>query len=254
MAVEFKAADTSQRAIRSHVACRDFIVSCALSGLRDAKVIQHLSDVVKESSWAHAIVPIAEKSHWYRTDSNIDRILSLESQSAFLRGTQLIEEYNVLPTSSWVYYDPFGAFGEVVSARARLKDPSPSDIFANLRKMGLGSVAERLHLLKKMADEDANEPSMHIKSLQSLEQFLIAERWLKQPRIGLSPDGLLQIEWLLEDGGLLAIWFLADGRVQFVATQGETGANTNKDRVSGVFGKDDMLRAVLPFTKELIRQ
>ena len=254
MTLDYRVRDTSQRAMRSHAAQGEFIVSHALGGAHDISVIRYLVDALNKSNRPYAFLSIANEIQLHSADTYLVTAPLVQYQSLFLRGTQLVDEHNILPTSGWMQNEPSGAFGEVVSTRSTVREPSHKDVFDNLRKMGLERAANRLTLLKKMADEDANEPAMQIKSLQHVAQFLISERWLKQPRVGLSPDGLLQIEWLLQGGGVLAMWFLIDGRVQFVATEGNSSGGNDGNRVSGVFRKDDMLRAVFPFTRGLIRE
>ena len=255
MELDYKVGDTSQSAVRSDVAHWDFIVSCALGGVHDANLIQYLADAHKRGTFlSNAIVTLAHPVQLYNANRYSANRPYGEYHSFILRGTQIVDEHDLLSTGGWVQNKPLGAFEEGLGGWSTVQSPSHGEIFANLSGMGLEQVASRLTSLKKMADEDTNEPSMQLKSLQNLAQFLISERWLKQPRIGLSPDGLLQIEWLLNEGGLLAIWFLVDGRVQFAAVEGKTQMGTEANRVSGVFRKDDMLRAVLPFTRGLVRE
>ena len=255
MEMDYKVGDTSQSAARSDVAHWDFIVSCALGGVHDANLIQYLADAHKHGTFPNnAIVTLAHPVQLYNTNRYSANRPDGEYHYFLLRGTQLVDEHDLLSTGGWVRDKPLGAFVETVGGWLTVQSPSHREIIANLRGKGLDQVANRLSMLKKLADEDTNEPSMQLKSLQNLAQFLISERWLKQPRIGLSPDGLLQIEWRLNEGGLLAIWFLVDGRVQFAAVEGKTQTGTGANRVSGVFRKDDMLRAVLPFTRGLVRE
>ena len=126
------------------------------------------------------------------------------------------------------------------------------EIIGVLRLQGLDSVADRISYLLRVSAGDTDEPPLHIDSLRYLAQFLFTERHLKSPRIGVSPDGMLQIEWLSDSIGILAMWFLVDGNIQFAAIEGKSQAGIERRRVSGVLSKEDTMRAVRPFTSGLV--
>lgn len=69
------------------------------------------------------------------------------------------------------------------------------EVSAVLRQHGLEAAAERLNLLGILIAEDDNEPCLEIESVKALASFLVTERQLPEPRIGVTPDGLVQIEW-----------------------------------------------------------
>lgn len=122
------------------------------------------------------------------------------------------------------------------------------EISAVLKLLGFDQVADRLNRLQRIAADDATEPSMSIDSLRSLARLLVIKRPVRPPRIGVSPDGTLQIEWRLENRGILAMWFLTDGRIQFAGIEGRNGVGIQPKRVSGTLSEVEMMQAIRPFT------
>ena len=121
------------------------------------------------------------------------------------------------------------------------------DIISELRLIGLDSAADRLSYLESLADEDPDEPSILLKSLQHLALFLTSERHLGNPQIGVSPDGLLGAQWRAENDAVVVMEFLADGLIRFAAISAPAKCDVEKQRVSGVLGKRETLQAVQPF-------
>ena len=113
-----------------------------------------------------------------------------------------------------------------------------------LRSAGMISVANRIAYLSRAAAEDPEDDPIDPDSLRRLTRFLIEERQLPRPRIGVSPGGIMQIEWRIAGGGILAMEFPPDGRICFAAVSGG-------ERVSGTLGKDAAMRAVKPFVDRL---
>ena len=64
--------------------------------------------------------------------------------------------------------------------------PAPR-LTAALRESGLEQSADRLGYLERLADEDRDEEPIAIASLRHLTSFLMDERHLGQPEIGVSP-------------------------------------------------------------------
>ena len=125
------------------------------------------------------------------------------------------------------------------------------DIIVVLRLHGLDKAADRLYYLQLAAADDPDEASIELESLRQLARFLIVEQRLPHPRIAVSPDGLMQIEWHTEDSGIIAVKFLLDGKVQFAGVAGRIGQGIERERVSGTLQKDDMMRALHPFISRL---
>ena len=69
------------------------------------------------------------------------------------------------------------------------------EIIAVLRSFGLDAIADRLNYLRQLVEDDPDESSIAIESLRAMALFLMSERQLAAPQIGVTPDGLAQIEW-----------------------------------------------------------
>ena len=123
-----------------------------------------------------------------------------------------------------------------------------AEIIAVLRLFGLDVVANRLVYLCSLADDDPDEPRIEIESLRAMALFIMSERHLLDPRIGVTPDGLIQIEWRVPDNGVLAMVFLTSGLIQFAAVSGPYQPEIDRWSVNGTLPKDGTLSAVEPFT------
>ena len=95
-------------------------------------------------------------------------------------------------------------------------------------------------------DAAPDEPAIVLASLRELALFLLSQRRLVEPEIGLGPDGLLLAEWASTERGVLAMKFLADGIIQFAGVSGAGGAGPRL-RVHGRLPKDRALDAVRAF-------
>ena len=124
-----------------------------------------------------------------------------------------------------------------------------------LREHDLAPVAGRLRLLRELADDAPEEPWMNVDSARELARFLLSERWLPCPQIGVSPDGLAHAEWALpgDDGdtsgsGILAMEFLDSGLIRFAAVSPpSTQGDVHRMRVNGTLPKTEAVQAVQPF-------
>ena len=123
-----------------------------------------------------------------------------------------------------------------------------AEIIAVLRLFGLDVVASRLVYLCSLADDDPDEPHIEIESLRAMALFIMSERNLLDPRIGVTPDGLIQIEWRVPDTGVLAMAFLPSGLIRFAAISGPHQPETDRWSVNGTLPKEGTLSAVEPFT------
>ena len=125
------------------------------------------------------------------------------------------------------------------------------EILAVLRLHGIAESANRLSYLYHISKDDPNETQIEIESLRSLAWFLIGERQLKPPRIGISPEGMVQIEWRAQNSGILAMKFLSNGQIQFAGITGGVAEGTERDRISGICRTEDMMQALRPFISKL---
>ena len=125
------------------------------------------------------------------------------------------------------------------------------EIVAVLRLFDLHKIANRLGYLRQLGKNDPDEPSMSIESLRALALFLMSERQLPDPQIGVTPDGLAQIEWRFPTSGILAMEFLSSDLIRFAAISASAQSGIQRLRVNGTLPKDAALAAVRPFTTRL---
>ena len=125
------------------------------------------------------------------------------------------------------------------------------EIIAVLRLFDLNAIADRLSYLRQLVEDDPDEPSMALESLRAMALFLMSERQLAAPQIGVTPDGLAQIEWRFPTKGILAMEFLSSGLIRFAATSAPAQPGIERLSVNGTLHKDAVLEAVRPFTVRL---
>ena len=125
------------------------------------------------------------------------------------------------------------------------------EIIAVLRLFDLNAIADRLSYLRQLVEDDPDEPSMALESLRAMALFLMSERQLAAPQIGVTPDGLAQIEWRLPTNGILAMEFLSSGLIRFAAISAPAQPGIERLNVNGILHKDAVLEAVRPFTARL---
>ena len=125
------------------------------------------------------------------------------------------------------------------------------EVSAVLRQNGLEASAERLNQLGSLMAEDDNEPRFEIESVKALASFLMTERQLPEPRIGVTPNGFVQIEWPVQSSGTLAMEFLPSGLIRFAAISGPARLGDERLRVNGTLPKDKALAAIQLFSSQL---
>lgn len=141
----------------------------------------------------------------------------------------------------------YKAVGREVAAARIVAASKPLEIVAALRLTGQHRLAGRIDYLHGLVDDDPDEPSIVVSSLRELALFLVSERRFGEPEIGLSPDGFLQAEWSVKNGGVLVMNFLPDGIIQFAAVAKYAIGDDRSRRVNGMLPKDEALATVRPF-------
>ena len=122
------------------------------------------------------------------------------------------------------------------------------EIITALRLFGLDAVADRLGYLCSLAYDDADEAPIEMESLRAMTLFLMSQRQLRDPQIGVTPDGSMQIEWRLPSNGILAMEFLLSGLIRFAAISAPAQRGVDRLSVNGTLPVDSTLEAVRPFT------
>ena len=125
------------------------------------------------------------------------------------------------------------------------------EIVAVLRMFGLDPIADRLGYLRSLVDDDPDEPTIEIESLRAMALFIMSERQLLDPRIGITPAGLIQIEWRIPNNGILAMEFLPSGLIRFAAISSPDSREGDRWRVNGTLPKEEAMTAVQPFTARI---
>lgn len=120
-------------------------------------------------------------------------------------------------------------------------------IIAVLRWWGREAIADRLIYLRGLARSDPDEPPMVVESLRAMAHFLMSERQLPDPQIGVTPDGFVQIEWRVMTSGILAMEFLPSDLIRFAAVSGPARRGVDRRTVNGTLRKDEALAAIQPF-------
>ena len=125
------------------------------------------------------------------------------------------------------------------------------EIIAVLRSFGLDAIADRLNYLRQLVEDDPDKPSIALESLRAMALFLMSERELAAPQIGVTSDGLAQIEWRFPTNGILAMEFLSSGLIRFSAISAPAQRSVERLSVNGTLHKDAALEAIRPFTSRL---
>ena len=113
-----------------------------------------------------------------------------------------------------------------------------------LRESGLEESVDRLGYLQRLADEDPDEEPFEIASLRHLTSFLLDERHLGQPEIGVTPDGVALAQWRVPGNGILTMEFLDSGFIRFAGTSGPGSQDGESLRVSGTLPRTKALQAI----------
>ena len=112
----------------------------------------------------------------------------------------------------------------------------------------VGRTGTGLSYLHRIVEDDQDEPSINLDSLRKLALFLLSERRLGNPQLGVNPNGLILAEWPVGEKGVLAMEFLASGGIRFAAISGPAQSGVETKRISGTLSKSETLNAVRPFT------
>ena len=132
-----------------------------------------------------------------------------------------------------------------------MKAASENEIIDLLRDVELEPIADRLVYLQECVADDPEEEPMDLESLKQFASFIMSERQLRQPRIGVNPDGFIQAEWELTTDGGIAMNFLPSGFIEFAAISAPATHKVQRIRVSGTLAKDNALRDLAPFFSRL---
>ena len=117
---------------------------------------------------------------------------------------------------------------------------------AELAAYGLDEVKERVNQLLQLIREDDEQEAADTRSLEHFVRFIISNRHLPQPDLGVSPRGHLQATWRVREHGIVVLAFRPDGRVRYSGASGPSVPGQTRDKVSGVDAPTAALKAVSP--------
>ena len=145
---------------------------------------------------------------------------------------------------TWFFWRP--------SWRPQMESASTNaEIIAILRLFDLEAIANRLAYLQHLVEDDPEDCSINIESLRSFACFLMSERQLTDPQIGVTANGLIQIEWVFRTNGILAMEFLPSRMIRFAGISDSNEAGSERPHVNGTLPADQALVAVQPFISML---
>ncbi len=127
-------------------------------------------------------------------------------------------------------------------------------IVSELEQSDLGIAADRLRYLREVTEDDHDEVPIQLASLRHLSRFLNAERHMATSRIGVGPDGLVQMDWRTSDRGIVAMKFLPDGKIQFAGLAGPVRRGQVRKRIGGTLHKAEAMTALQPFLSGIASQ
>ncbi len=113
-----------------------------------------------------------------------------------------------------------------------------------LNVLGIGRVAGRLSELSDIADEEPEQAPISIDSLRQLVHFIVNERDLGDPRVGLSEDGTLTADWKISDQGALAVWFFENAVPRFAAISSPYREGVQRRKLSGSVRSEKIIPAL----------
>ena len=131
-----------------------------------------------------------------------------------------------------------------MSIQASVEYETRTEMTAALRGSGLEQSADRLGYLFRLADEDPDEEPIATASLRHLTSFLMDQRHLGQPDIGVSPNGAALAQWRVMVNGILALEFLDSGLIRFAGASGSDRQDGESLRVSGTLPKNKALQSI----------
>ena len=133
-------------------------------------------------------------------------------------------------------------------------DPRTDEIVRDLEARQRFTAAERVTYLLSLDGDDPDEEPINIESLRWFAELLRRCSTLPDPRIGVKPNGLVQIEWLLDPPGIVALTFLADGLIRIYAAFDEPERMPNCAPINSTLTPAEAEVAMQPFIDRLLRR
>ena len=117
------------------------------------------------------------------------------------------------------------------------EDSGYQQVVEDLRNAGRELLASEVLDMLRASEEDPDETTIQLFSLQAMARFLIEHGNFDDPIAGPDPHGIMQIEWHIDGNGLLVMAFLRDDQVRCVA-QADACPSTDKLNISVQLSED----------------
>lgn len=191
-----------------------------------------------------AVTALEEFPDEYKTQANFD----VRSPSPYPHIPPTSKSQDTTSKRIFVIVDTTGA-GEDLPARidinTQINGAATAKEFAGiLNILGIGRVAGRLLELSDIADEEPEQAPLSIDSLRQLVHFIVSERDLGDPRVGLSEDGTLTADWKISDQGALAVWFFENAIPRFAAISSPFREGVQRRKLSGTVPSEAIVPAL----------
>ena len=142
--------------------------------------------------------------------------------------------------------------GESISWRLILEEARDSrQITDMLRFFGEGDIAKRIDNLRGLHQDDPEEPRIVFESLRTFVCFLMSERQLPKPAIGLGPSGHTIAQWRIPPDGILAMEFLPNDWIRFAGIGSAPRPPNSRQRVSGTLGAHQVMKSIRFFSDQI---
>lgn len=123
-----------------------------------------------------------------------------------------------------------------------------------VRRFEHEAIADRLAYLIELEAEVPDEEPMDIDSLRSVAAFVLSERELYDPDIGVGPDGMIGLSWRLSPDGIVALDFPDPGQVHYAAIGPTPEDGSKRSRTAGTINPDDVMETLRPFLPQALER
>ena len=116
------------------------------------------------------------------------------------------------------------------------------------------AIADRLAYLIELDAEVPDEVPMDIDSLRSVAAFVLSERELYDPGIGVGPDGMVGLSWRLPPNGMIYLRFKGRGPVRYGVVTPTANDGDRRPHASGAAPVAEVMELVRPYLNRALAQ
>ena len=113
------------------------------------------------------------------------------------------------------------------------------EIIGGIKLLGCDSIADRLEYLYSLPIDGPDEKPIVFESLHTFALFIVDHTALPEPRVSISPDGLVNAEWDQSGCDVITMEFLPSSEIRFVRLP-RSSEFKNQKYVAGVLPLDDI--------------